>query len=315
MADPITQYLNILQPRAFLWKEMLLEKQHKKDFSKHDGIVFGSVVNGACKLRLPDGQTLGVKPGDFVMLNAPGHWSMEVDDKGASQSDPLFGVCQQSHLGILGQKTCLVLAGHFDFIYADVGLQTLLLPRVSHFTENQMARTRLRLILDLIVEEASADLAGGEWVKCRLLELMLTHVLRLQSNFSRTLSSGALCAMADPRIGPCLKLLHNDFGKPWTVQSLAALAGMSRSVFAKNFRRLVGIPPVEYLTYWRMTLAKRDLVHTDRTLQQIACSVGYQSATSFGTAFKSVVGKTPAAYRSLMKRWSSPDIPGGEIGS
>jgi AraC-like DNA-binding protein len=58
-----------------------------------------------------------------------------------------------------------------------------------------------------------------------------------------------------PQIGLALKSMHENAGAPWTVESLAAACGMSRSAFAQKFKDLVGEAPLEYLTNWRMQKA------------------------------------------------------------
>jgi transcriptional regulator GlxA family with amidase domain len=64
-----------------------------------------------------------------------------------------------------------------------------------------------------------------------------------------------LRAFLDPHIGVALKSMHEKVEMPWTVETLAAACGMSRSGFALRFKELVGETPLEYLTTWRMQKA------------------------------------------------------------
>jgi AraC-like DNA-binding protein len=89
--------------------------------------------------------------------------------------------------------------------------------------------------------------------------------------------------------------MHNDPGYPWTLQSLAERAGMSRSVFALLFREAVGATPMEYLTYWRMLLAADRLKNSSDGLSAIAQSLGYESESAFGKA-RRVMGWSPRQY-------------------
>ncbi len=88
----------------------------------------------------------------------------------------------------------------------------------------------------------------------------------------------------------------------WTVDSLASSVGMSRAAFARRFSELVGVPPLAYLTRWRIELARRRLRETAQSVAEIAASVGYDSEFSFSRAFKREVGEPPSAYRQRHSR-------------
>ena len=90
--------------------------------------------------------------------------------------------------------------------------------------------------------------------------------------------------------------MHNDPGYPWTLQSLAERVGMSRSVFALRFRETVGATPMEYLARWRMLLAADWLKNSSDGLSAIAQSLGYESDSAFGKAFRRVMGCSPRQY-------------------
>jgi len=91
--------------------------------------------------------------------------------------------------------------------------------------------------------------------------------------------------------------MHEKVEHPWTVGSLAAACGMSRSAFAVRFKELVGETPLEYLTSWRMQKATALLQKGDKKLFEVAKSVGYDSDAAFSKAFKRIVGITPRHYR------------------
>jgi AraC-like DNA-binding protein len=79
--------------------------------------------------------------------------------------------------------------------------------------------------------------------------------------------------------------------------TLARRIGVSRSAFAARFNQLVGQTPMQYLTFWRMQLARKLLTETRLGTAAIAERVGYQSEAAFSKAFKKVVGIGPGAYR------------------
>ena len=96
--------------------------------------------------------------------------------------------------------------------------------------------------------------------------------------------------------------MHADTKRPWTLAALAREVGMSRSAFASRFAQLVGVPPIEYLANWRMTLAKSALASSEVPMADIAEMAGYQSVSAFSTAFKRETGLSPTLYvRSLQE--------------
>jgi AraC-like DNA-binding protein len=91
--------------------------------------------------------------------------------------------------------------------------------------------------------------------------------------------------------------MHARWNEPWTVESLAAQVGLSRSGFAARFHELVGETPLRYLVHWRLMKAAAWLHETDDSLAEIAERVGYDSAPAFSKAFKQWRGIGPGAYR------------------
>jgi AraC-like DNA-binding protein len=97
-------------------------------------------------------------------------------------------------------------------------------------------------------------------------------------------------------VGPALAALHREPRASWTVERLARVVGLSRSVLAERFTVMVGQPRMQYVALWRMQLASRLLVDGGQ-VAAIASAVGYESEAAFSRAFKKVVGQAPATWR------------------
>jgi AraC-like DNA-binding protein len=93
--------------------------------------------------------------------------------------------------------------------------------------------------------------------------------------------------------------MHRDVAATWSLQALAEVAGTSRSVFAERFSRIVGVPPMQYLTRWRMQIAAHRLLDTTAKLIVVADEVGYDSEEAFSRAFKRIVGVSPSRWRRI----------------
>jgi AraC-like DNA-binding protein len=104
-------------------------------------------------------------------------------------------------------------------------------------------------------------------------------------------------ASSDPRLSPALQAMHAEAGHPWTVPELASLSGLSRPAFARNFERSLGQAPMQYLTDWRMTLARDYLRTGELTLAQIASRTGYTSPNAFAAAFRRHHGHPPGQWQ------------------
>jgi AraC-like DNA-binding protein len=111
-----------------------------------------------------------------------------------------------------------------------------------------------------------------------------------------TAGPGWLSALSDKHMSIAIASMHTDPGYPWTLQSLAERVGQSRSVFALRFRKTVGATPMEYLARWRMLLAADRLRNSSDGLSAIAQSLGYESESAFGKAFRRVMGCSPRQY-------------------
>jgi AraC-like DNA-binding protein/mannose-6-phosphate isomerase-like protein (cupin superfamily) len=172
------------------------------------------------------------------------------------------------------------------------------LPRVLKLDVRQGAS---RDWVEASVRFAASELTKGRFassnVMSRLSELLLVEAVR---DYSSTLASqevGWLKGLADPYVGRALALIHHNVSKPWSAEALAKEVALSRSAFMDRFTTLVGIPPIRYLTVWRLQTAKLNLREIRMTIAQLAHSVGYESEEAFSRAFKREFGMAPARWR------------------
>jgi transcriptional regulator GlxA family with amidase domain len=133
-------------------------------------------------------------------------------------------------------------------------------------------------------------------VVSRLVDVLFVQALRTFI-MSGSCKQGGLRALADAQIGKSLQLVHEKPAEPWTVDGLARAVGLSRSAFAARFTDLVGEPPLEYVSRWRMTKAAELLRESDLSVLDVAERSGYSSEAAFNRAFKRHGGTAPARYR------------------
>jgi AraC-like DNA-binding protein len=175
---------------------------------------------------------------------------------------------------------------------------------------------QLAVAAQLILTESAAPGPGSTMLSARLAEILLIHALRAQVAARETDRDRrpGLCALADPAIGTAMRLIHARPAEEWTVERLAREVAMSRSAFSARFTELVGLPPLQYVTQWRMTEAARRLREPETSVAGVAEQVGYANATAFMQAFTRVHGVGPGAYRRQSRgRMEAGRAPVGEM--
>jgi AraC-like DNA-binding protein len=161
----------------------------------------------------------------------------------------------------------------------------------------------LRDVIGLLSRELAAPEPGQPTVLDRLLDVLLVLAMRVDFRHSPTAPAWYRAAN-DPRLSAALQAMHENVGHPWSVSELAAISGLSRAAFARTFRRALGQTPMQYLTDWRMALARDHLRNGDLTMTNIARTVGYGSPYAFAAAFRRHHGEPPGTWR---RRNDHPD--------
>ncbi len=151
--------------------------------------------------------------------------------------------------------------------------------------------------ISLARSESAEKRAGGEGVLAKLSELMFIEVVRQYLETLPPEQSGWLAGLRDPFVGKALSLLHGSPARDWTIEDLAREVALSRSVLAERFAGLVGLPPIQYLTKWRMQIAAGLLSGGTTNIATITAETGYSSEAAFSRAFKKMVGVPPSAWR------------------
>jgi AraC-like DNA-binding protein len=171
------------------------------------------------------------------------------------------------------------------------------LPRMVHLRTTSSTNERMRHLIAFALCELRQRSPGGRAVLLRLAELMFIELVRHHLETMPRAQTGWLAGLNDPLVARALTLLHAEPVRRWTLETLAARAGTSRSVLAERFTHLVGQPPMQYLTQWRMQLAMQALTRPGAKVAAAAAAVGYESEAAFSRAFKKSTGVAPAAWR------------------
>ena len=140
----------------------------------------------------------------------------------------------------------------------------------------------------------STALVGSLMKQCLILLLRRLHEVQDQR-------VPWLALLEEPRLEAAVLAMIENPEASHNVESLAEMAGMSRSAFTDHFGRIFGCPPHVFLTELRLRHAARLLSTTHLPIKTVSAKSGYQSRSSFSRAFKSAYGLDPAAYRAADK--------------
>ncbi|MEO3427911.1 AraC family transcriptional regulator [Pelagibius sp. CAU 1746] len=266
---------------------------------------FHLVIQGSCHVRLASGAAVDLSPGDLVLIpRGRGH---VLADSAQRQATDLETVLKDSGYGgegalVVGQgdprASTQMVCGHFTFRAAAEHPLLRALPESLVITAAMRAREPwLDEVLRLVARRVFAEEIGSAAAVTRLSEIVFIEVLRIGVEQCEELKR-IVDAFRDRQIGRALQLIHAQPGDTWTVDRLAAEAGMSRSRFAERFSALVGQGPMAYLADWRLQKALALLERGPASsVQQVASQTGYKSPAAFSRAFTGKFGVAPSAYR------------------
>jgi AraC-like DNA-binding protein len=272
------------------------------------------IAQGSCWAAIAGGPSVQLSEGDVVMFphgdahvmsSAPGLRSVpDLSFYAGVKTDQLpvriaytdgNAVQATSAAEVDGADTTIVCG----FIGCDVQPFNPLiaaLPRMLHLRASEDAAW-IANFAQQAVAESHARRPGGEAMLARMSETMFVDAVRRYADQLPANSAGWLAGLRDRFVGSALALLHEQPAQDWTLDELGRRVGLSRSALHERFVHLVGMPPIQYLTQWRMQAAARLLLETHAPVAAIALDVGYDSEAAFARAFKRMIGKPPAAWR------------------
>ncbi|GGK20412.1 AraC family transcriptional regulator [Streptomyces camponoticapitis] len=309
--DPLSHVLSLLNVEGVVSVPLLAGGDWAVDFSSHRHVKFAAVLTGRCWLIVKGvDEPIRLQQGDCYLVIGDRRYRLSSNpDVPAVDAAPVFAnlIDGLARCGT-GHDTTLV-GGRFTFDEANAALLLDGLPPVIHVPAGSDQSDAMRTVVNLIGGEALGSLMGSTLMLDRLAQVLLLQALRAHARSVSHDAPGWLAALLDPRVGPALNLMHSEPARPWTVANLAAAVNVSRSTFASRFKNAVGASPAEYLTRLRMHVAGAMLRDTDLSVASIATAVGYASESSFTTAFRRVMTRTPHVYRTRARQ---PDHPPGQ---
>lgn len=275
-------------------------------------------VDGVPPLRMSAGDIVMLPHGDaHVVSSAPGVPPQDTEDadlfdrvRDAAKPIPItyrggayLPGCGMPH----DEASAVILCG---FIACDLKPFNPLieaLPRLLHLPAEGVGAW-VAPMLEHAASESGDRRAGSAALLQRVSEMVFVDGARRYLDTLPAESQGWLGALRDRQVGRAIALMHAEPAEAWTLDELGRRVGLSRSALHERFVALAGLPPMQYLTNWRMQCGARLLREGHANVATVALEVGYDSEAAFARAFKRATGLPPAAWRRAQ---SQPAREGG----
>ncbi|MEN8179876.1 MAG: AraC family transcriptional regulator [Pseudomonadota bacterium] len=306
--DPLGEVLHLLRLSGAFYCRSELTAPWGVEMPPFDGcMMFHVVTAGHCWLEIEGEEPHLLQQGSLALVphgnghsirSHPADGTVPLFDIPVERVSERYEIMRYGGDGELTHLTCGVV--RFDHV---AGQQLItLLPRVLQIdTLADDEGSWLQSTLRYIAHEAKELRAGGETVITHLADILIIQAIRSWLDSAPDADQGWLAALRDKHVGRALAAIHREPEKAWSVASLAKEVGMSRSGFSARFTHLVGDSAIQYLTKWRMQLARAQLLETSDSLSVIADRLGYQSEVAFSRAFKRIFGEPPGSIRRTVK--------------
>lgn len=260
-------------------------------------------LEGHGSMRLNNGSTIAMRPHSFVLLPHGIIYSIGADGS-ENTSDlprrrlraPLFRESVPTIQAGEGEAGILTACGEVGvtaastpdlFAYLDE-------PMVEHFDGPDGLRDQFVILL----AESARPGIGTRALTEALLKQCLVLLLRRRMDRG-TAPVSWMAALTEPGLARALQAIFERPSEPFTVESLASIAGMSRSAFAAHFNHTLGQTPMSLLRSARLRRARELLATTNLPVAQVAHNTGFSSRSNFSQAFRSAYGVDPSGFRAV----------------
>lgn len=308
--DALTEILNSLRVDSTVYCPVEIGAPWGLHIPEERGAPFFILTKGSAYLQIDKPKIRRwLKAGDFIILTKS--CDCRVSDSPESKALDLQEWIRRNPPGPDGRFKVKGKGAVTNFIGGTFYIENYeshpllkVLPTFLHFSEKDVKARQaensvdwFETTLQFITSEAALRKPGAEPILSRLSDILFIQAVRAYAEKTSANQSNWFAAATDPQIGDALASIHRTPQNRWTVEQLAILSKMSRSAFADRFTKLVGEPPLTYLSRWRMHKAIEMLKEGRMTTAEIAVMVGYESEAAFSKAFKKWNGQGPGAYR------------------
>ncbi len=270
---------------------------------------FHYVHRGECVVRVDgENKSLRLAKGDLVLIPHGAAHVLNCRHSGPEEVLPLEDVIERT--GYDGNGLLVyggddpdfetqLICGHFCLAKGSRHLLFERLPPSIVISDyGTEAGGWLEATLRVIGAEAGSAKLGADLIALKMSEAIFAQAVRRYVE-STAHENGALSGFADAHLTRALTAFHRNPVAQWSVESLAKEAALSRTSFATRFTDKLGVTPMQYVTSWRMQIARTALIEREVSVAEAADLCGYASEAAFSRTFKKEIGQSPAAYKNV----------------
>lgn len=318
-ADILDKLLTTLSVRLHAFAVCEIQEGYRLGFDPMNAVTIHYVLSGSGVLQIGTGASVAFSPHSIMVVPARARQTLG-DASPIRGEAPADENCEMVADGILkftageGTPTTRVVCG---MIMATYGGALGLFDHLSGpIVENAADIEPLRHAFQEMIGELARPGVGTRALTEALMKQCLILILR-QHLVHHSVDSPVFAVLQDRRLARAIAAILERPADAHTVDSLAELAGMSRSAFTERFVQVFEQSPIDFLMKVRLRLAAHLLATTDLPVKLVAKSIGYSSRSYFSRAFRATYGQDPASFRTFGtspedEPWSdgaSPDRP------
>ncbi|WP_203231472.1 AraC family transcriptional regulator [Cellulosimicrobium composti] len=306
--DHLTELCDLVEVDSLLTGGVVARGAWRSRGRISDPIKFFALLDGAATLRTDGVEApVALAPGDVAILVGRSWVELETGEEPRTEVGPESDFASPPFT-TRAPGDDVLLGGCVRLNEAGRTLLTGSFPPVAVVRAHDADAYGLRETLLRLLDEAGGARPGAAFAIRQHARLLLLGLLRAYAG-RPDLSAGLLRLLTDDRLRPALDRMHAEPARAWRLDELSRAVAMSRTSFAERFRDVAGMPPLAYLTQWRMLLARRALREDDARVGELAQRLGYGSESAFSTAFKRVVGESPLRYRARLRERAADAAP------
>ena len=276
MSDTLSDWISVTRPWGAELKLAREVEGSAFERAAADAVAFVIVVEGRATLEV-EGASMTLGAGEVVLLiQGPAHRLITAPLADGRATTLLVGLYEGSRCPVTS-----MWAGSADVVRIDA--------------EATARVPAIQAIIPLLVAELEAPDDGGDPMVSGLLDALMVGIVRAAVRVSG--EGSWLAGIDDAVLSPAIQAVHADPSGDWTLERLARVAGVSRSLFSQRFSDHMNETPMGYVRRWRMSLAARLLMDEALDLDDVARQVGYKSQYAFSRTFKRIVGEPPGQFR------------------
>ncbi len=301
MSLPVDQLLAALDVGVGAFSLCDIRHGHQLTFTKSPAPSLHYCLTGQGQIRLKGGESIDVRQHTFALIPADVVYSVA-----ANKSDDGSRPHPLSRAPSFFENVPTIQAGDGEIglitACGEVGTAAVSSPNLfarldRPLVEYFAAQDGLENHFVALLAEAARPGIGTRAMQEALLKQCLTLLLRRRFEREENVLPW-ITALSDPGLARAVEAILERSSETFTVETLAHIAGMSRSTFAARFTEALGQPPMLLLTATRLRRARELLIATEKSVADIAQAVGFASRSSFTRAFRTRYSMDPRTFRS-----------------